>query len=996
MAPLEDLLKPEDVEKLKDIGEEGDKNKPPKPEELDVEQMIKKAKERVASFVDEEVKKAKGESEEDVLKREQDLLKKGETRKKLKKISNKTIKRVAQKEWVKKHRAIIEKEERQNQIPRKKPIKEEYKPSEEYLKYQEEKQKTNRKTTKKATNKLISGMIEHSKKNNYGKKTEKQKEAWTDEDEKKIQQLSKERSEIIKQIEEERNKEELIKLQQRYNQLLIEETNLSEIKYKIENKKESGEKETWTTEDEKTYQAGSVVDLTNKEFKEIDSEEANSKEWQHKESEEESGEREKEDVELEDGDEGKETEENNKEEEDEGTEDKESVWTKLRKSIERRMDRFSKRKEKGLEPILSDEEIEELKKEAQESEEKKQEVREKILARLETEKKTEAQESSFYGKANKGLDWWENLGKNEKGWKGFGKRFFKTGVNLALIGVISSVSVEKAAQMGIGTAATLGGGTTAYLINKIGLGLGIAALMESAGGEKMSPKTKKIIQGVMLVGVIGAGALVAGGGLAVPLAAGAGMLASRIAQREYSEERTKRKKEEKMEKILKKYDPEKLSGNLEKIEDEINQTIGQWEERRKFWGKVLRGGLALGTSIAFLEVSGVNNPETEHLNNDNLNEGSRFQGEEITKAVEQTNEGTGISENPTGETEGSEQATSPEEANFEETNPESSIEINEINFEKLNITFENGAGGIKGIEQLQKQIQEQVNAGEIDLDKAPASVQEFMKEDPTQMAIILGFFNPGDEAESLSVFEGSTLGFDENGNLSYHDIKTGEDYLLINNNGEVTSYDGRMFDSNPIPTNPESEIDKELMDQQVAPETENSVGNENTNDDLRSQQINRETGKLMNAQEVNPTPETNPTPESETPTEGTNPETNQNENTIVNKENPYGLSPETLKEVNTTYENNIEKIFPDNESQNAWNQIKNSHSTNAGTVLKMNPEEVKESYKPLISFMQKLKEATNLTPRTETLIQPSETSSQFIKRALEKVAQMGQLDKFKL
>ena len=105
-------------------------------------------------------------------------------------------------------------------------------------------------------------------------------------------------------------------------------------------------------------------------------------------------------------------------------------------------------------------------------------------------------------------------------------------------------------------------------------------------------------------------------------------------------------------------------------------------------------------------------------------------------------------------------------------------------------------GAIQTIENLKIKI----HADYPDISKAPHSIQEFMKTNSTQEAIKLGFYNPNNPsgAESAMLVKGSTLGFDEHGNLSYHDIRTGQTHNLITeqNNLETTQkFDGKMFDS---------------------------------------------------------------------------------------------------------------------------------------------------------------------------------------------------------
>ena len=103
-------------------------------------------------------------------------------------------------------------------------------------------------------------------------------------------------------------------------------------------------------------------------------------------------------------------------------------------------------------------------------------------------------------------------------------------------------------------------------------------------------------------------------------------------------------------------------------------------------------------------------------------------------------------------------------------------------------------GAIQTIQDLKIKI----HADYPDISKAPHSVQEFMKTNSTQEAIRLGFYNPNSAAESAMQLKGSTIGFDEHGNLLNHDVRTGTSRILIHENGnteDITKYDGKMFDS---------------------------------------------------------------------------------------------------------------------------------------------------------------------------------------------------------
>jgi hypothetical protein len=758
-----------------------------------------------------------------------------------------------------------------------------------------------------------------------------------------------------------------------------------------------------------------------------------------------------------------ETPKNSEPENPEIEEKRKSIWNIFRK------------KEKNPVPLLSEEEVEKFRKEAQESEEKKQAIRESILNKKVDRGEIETRKSSFYGKANKGLDWLENLGKdengeNQKGVKGVVNRSLKTGINLALIGAISFVSVEKAAEMGYGTATALGKGPAAYLLTKIGIGTGISLLIHEGqshlhkvkkifnkenntpvnitGEEKERiKKRKKIIKEIVMIGITaGAGAALTGG-MAVPLAALSGIFMSKLIKTAFSEEKNAIARKNKMERILKKYKPENLEGDLEKIQNEITEKIGQWEERRKFWIKVARGAAALVTSIAVLEASGfthdTHDASAAHDTHDQENNLGNQEGEKTV--VDKPDETNPEEVNP---------ETQPEEAQPEETNPETNPD----------------SGGTDADTQPE-------NNNMVDNTE---KVQEFMKTSSTRNAIDFGKYDPEAEAESFNS-RGGTLSFED---VSGHRIEVpysslGSIKTIQNLKAEMTKYyggvekipagtidthftdmqgdvhdqvllkgetfekikDGDMFNS--APAQEQTSVNQDLTNQQINPVTGESMeplGGENLNE----QQINPVTGEPMEpigtenivGQQINPitgepmTPvgvehlntenlsEQQINPVTGEPMEPIGTENNSgntqavenniNQNSeqsstseetnsgIITKENPYGLSTEQLTEAKTVYENNLSKLFPNQEAMETWKSIADSHNTRAEIVIDMNPAEVKPEYSPLVSFMQKLKEVTGLEPLAKNLIYPGETNSEYILRAAQKAAELGQLDKIKL
>lgn len=288
-------------------------------------------------------------------------------------------------------------------------------------------------------------------------------------------------------------------------------------------------------------------------------------------------------------------------------------------------------------------------------------------------------------------------------------------------------------------------------------------------------------------------------------------------------------------------------------------------------------------------------------------------------------------------------------------------------------------GAIQTIENLKTQISHDYP----DLSKAPHSVQEFMKTNSTQEAIKLGFYDPNNPsgAESAMVIKGSTLEFDAKGNLLYHDIRTGEAHTLIHEQGNIEAteqYHGKMFDSDYSASTPH-------------PEEIKTGGNIDEN--IKGNQTNTIPEKPIVPQEIHPSTENDLTNGKTTENILTN--NDNHPGGIISKENPFGLPTEKLAEVDTVYGENIKQIFPTKNAYNAWLMIENSDNTTADHVIKMTEETVKPEYKPLVSYIQKLHNATGLDPREGNWIQAAETNKEFITRALQKAAELGKLDEVK-
>jgi hypothetical protein len=90
---------------------------------------------------------------------------------------------------------------------------------------------------------------------------------------------------------------------------------------------------------------------------------------------------------------------------------------------------------------------------------------------------------------------------------------------------------------------------------------------------------------------------------------------------------------------------------------------------------------------------------------------------------------------------------------------------------------------------------------------------------------------------------------------------------------------------------------------------------------------------------------------------------------------------------------NIYKIFPEN-TDIMWGKFK---TISAQEIMFTNPENAGKEMKPLVSYINKLKELSDLKPKGTMLgLRRAETSEHFIVRAMQKIAtQPGKLAELK-
>jgi len=300
------------------------------------------------------------------------------------------------------------------------------------------------------------------------------------------------------------------------------------------------------------------------------------------------------------------------------------------------------------------------------------------------------------------------------------------------------------------------------------------------------------------------------------------------------------------------------------------------------------------------------------------------------------------------------------------------------------VKFEHGKGGIKGVLELLKQ-------------KDPSATEaQAIKE-----AMRFGLYDPNNPNESALIREGSTLKFDDHGNIIFHDAKTGED---------VTHYTGKMFDSDgsgnvKIPT-------AEHLPESSTPETPNLEHHDTTTPTTTPESTEHP---------VEPTPPPTksdierlkelkeetiakyPPEKTSAPTTGgikyqTGSETPVGSEVRVGSgepvydvngyhvlenhpeflENPYNLSGEELMQVYETSQKDIGFLFENKMTMIEWERL---GSLKAGEILKYTDND------PIVGrlsdYLNLLKNFTNLEPKSGFLGWGAESNKHYIARCLQ-------------
>lgn len=457
--------------------------------------------------------------------------------------------------------------------------------------------------------------------------------------------------------------------------------------------------------------------------------------------------------------------------------------------------------------------------------------------------------------------------------------------------------------------------------------------IETNQKEKAKGKMGKYLnlQNSFMVGGVGLSFLLSSGGLVL------GIVAGGIAIRKTSEYII-RKKLEKTEKELSdlkklfleetKYDgytPADLYHNVDGIGDNYDKMTEQLAKRIKRLKRaktIINSATTIGTGIATISILSA---EVEHDKEimANASKDAHQEQQEVEDAVK-TIDAKGKA-------------------------MEDAIENLRLKLESTSVEFEHGEGAIKTIEGLKEKILENYGG---DVSKAPLSIQEIYNSNPTEEAIKLGFFNPSDPsgAESASIPEGSTLSFDKNGNLVFHNVENGADQTLINGNGEIVNkYDGKFIDSD----------DSAGLREQRRIFEENLEKHGDSIDKIDNIE-NKDLFKNANDFEKATYGEEN---------EENTPETTEQQNSNIeesNEENMYSLDENQQKELESLHKNNLNLLTKNGELEGVKYAME---AGDARGILDTPIEDLNEKVHDLARYVSLLHEQTGIEPSNGESIQ---------------------------
>ncbi|MCE9585680.1 hypothetical protein K8Q94_03615 [Candidatus Nomurabacteria bacterium] len=532
-------------------------------------------------------------------------------------------------------------------------------------------------------------------------------------------------------------------------------------------------------------------------------------------------------------------------------------------------------------------------------------------------------------------------------WDNWDNKYAKTAVKIALVGAVSSGVVLSAGALGIGSSAALSAGITSYIGKKALMALALTGATEKITSY-VPEKHRHWVNKTMLGASIGMSAFSPAG--IATLASITGVYAAKSFIK--SEKSIQETLDEKIKELKKDTLSETVGGidenRLAEIEAEYSK-IHREAEKQRIYRKLASGAIALASSVTTLEMSGY-----------------------IHTPIAEASGTPGISVYS--------ESAHPNREDFENTNSHNLYEFK--HGEKVEAPAE---------KEINKEIiKEQEPTIKTENTNNETNTQENQKE------III---------EEKPIFEKEET-IENTENHNENEIALTETPEIKTNSTEYTLDDDSTYQENVnIDTN-EQNLNVKLDEDTPSPEfAQNNTAEINTQNDtgMTDEKYTEEFTKHENStqhteNEFNKmTPEErleSRTPEVKEAMEGATKqaENYKNDNDeVYAKNDEIKISEELTEKINKSYTNSINHIFE--ERPIAWEAIKDDSAMKMLSNENHLPE--KEPFISYLKYMHKLQDVTELQPRSESLLQRAETSEEFIKRALQKAAEIGKLNKVK-
>ena len=633
----------------------------------------------------------------------------------------------------------------------------------------------------------------------------------------------------------------------------------------------------------------------------------------------------------------------------------------------------------------------------------------------------------------KGVKAWEKFGVEQRNKEGeiikegvFWKRAIKMTTNLALIGLISMSSVEYLAKQTSAISATaLGGSMTTALGKKMFIGLGFGTLID-LNGKKIPSKLKKWMPIIMGIGGLGiatglAGAFVPAAALASGASIGLGYLSSKFIKGSYTDEKLAQKKQEKTEKLFKKYaetNGEANEKNLENFEKDYIKLLKHFENltiRGKLFdegAKILTGSVVAGVVLGISGATQDHRLENEHIKEtkaesaheemakhlDDLKKQHEEAVAQIEKLDKQHEQSVADLKDQQAEIKNSENNT--DDSNSNENNQPAEKNQTPVSQDKSEVKIENilvrkGEGiehsFIRQIEGNAELAKELGYKGEIDDTKA---LHEFAGHQAHVVAIKTGYVdNQGNE---VRIAEADKVGYEikmEDGHVSVIEKTSTGEIVETHNEGdkfedkiEKVEYVKNISQNNDTEATINSSANNTTID---TPKVEGQNGEYST-----GEQINSETGlpvENIKSEQINP--ETGK-PYAET---GDGEKTTSTESSPGSVEIYKELTSVEIEHVDRVFDNNIDHLFRER-PEGEWNSIQKLIP--ADRILELYDKgQVESHFKPLVHHIIKLEEVTGLHPYSYDPIDHPlgpEKIAVFMTRALEEATRIGKIDEVTL